>query len=334
MNQVHLLIPKLLSPLKLWNKDFAFEPESNILSKLLANSQTTNTPTNGLHHTLFNTLGLADKAELPIAHYRYQLDFGTTPDCHIMCADPVNLQAGIDEIILNANTIDDLSKADAEEFIEGLNKHFAQDNWEFIVTDSGNWYLKHHSDELIHTTPLDHARGKSIFKHLPQSETLNWHSLQNEIQMLLHMASLNQSREIAGQLPINSLWFWGAGKATTLQHKVNTIWSDSNDTAIKAAALAANIICQSLTELPSKLTGEHIVILDSLYTPALMDDYESWQQQLHSIEAENIPNIEKICKRNHSRLIINDCDGNKFIKNQKGTWKFWKKTKHNLLDLC
>ena len=70
MNQIHLLIPKLFSPLKRWNKDFAFTPKSPVLSALLANSHMQKTESNSLEWTLFNKLGLDNQTELPFAHYR------------------------------------------------------------------------------------------------------------------------------------------------------------------------------------------------------------------------------------------------------------------------
>ena len=331
MTQIHLLIPKLLSPLTLWNKDFAFTPEPTVISALLANSHVQATKSHSLEHTLFNKLGLESRTELPIAYYRYQLDFGTTPDCHVMCADPINLQAGTDEIILTPESIDDLSKADANELIHELNKHFAQDKWEFVVADSGNWYLKHQSSEAINTAPLSQAKGESVFKHLPQSSTLNWHSLQNEIQMLLHMAPLNQMREIAGQLPINSLWFWGAGKSATLEHDIDALWGD--DAIIDIAALTADIPHKPLSKLNELNTGNHIIILDSLYSPAVMDNYVNWEKQYQELEANILTNIIKIAKNKKQKLIINDCNGTELTINHKKSWKFWKKETISLLDL-
>ena len=332
MNQIHIFIPKLLSPLKLWNKDFGFQVKSPVLSELLSSSiKKKNSHDQGLTTSLFTKLGHPKDSELPIAYYRYQLDFGSPPDTQIMCADPINLQAGIDEIILNPEPINDLSKTDAEELISALNKHFAQDGWEFISADSGNCYLKHQSNEAISTTPLDYAKGKSIFQHLPQSETLNWHSLQNEMQMLLHMTSLNQTREMAGQLPINSLWLWGAGKTSNLSHQFDTILGGTES---KAAALAAKITHNTLKmPIQTPHTGRHIIVLNELYDYAVLDQYTHWQDALHRLEEEYISPISTRCKQKKIELFINTCDGNEFQIKPKKSWAFWKKTSTDLLDI-
>ena len=39
-----------------------------------------------------------------------------------------------------------------------------------------------------------------------------WHTVLNEMQILLHTAQVNIERERRGDLPINSLWFWGSGR--------------------------------------------------------------------------------------------------------------------------
>ena len=332
MHQIHILIPKLLCPLKLWKQDFGFQAKSLLLSELLASSQKKNTHTHGLTATLFSKLNHPSDEELPYAHYRYQLDFGKTPDTPIMCADPVNLQAGIDEIILSPEPINNLSKADSEELIGALNTHFAQDNWEFIVADSGNWYLKHHANETIKTTPLDQVRAKSIFKYLPQSDTLNWHSLQNEIQMLLHMTSLNQTRELAGQQTINSLWFWGAGNAQQLEHNFDTIWGSEQN---KAVALAGNMAHNSINNLKLDLpNGNHIIVLDDLYYPAIQDHYGQWQKALEQLETKVFLPISRHYKQKKYNIIINSCDGKEFQITSKKSWKFWKKANIDLLKLA
>lgn len=329
MNQIHLLIPNLLSPLKLWKQDFNFHAQSQIVSELLASSQQQQTSNYGLSNTLFSKLGYQEDEELPVAYYRYQADFGSPPDKPVMCADPINLQAGIDEIILSPEPITDLSNSDANELTEALNKHFVQDNWKFIVAESGNWYLKHQSDEVIHTTPLDCVRGKSIFKHLPKSNTLNWHSLQNEIQMLLHMTPLNQTREIAGQLPINSLWFWGAGNATAHTGTIDTLWGDGKD--IRTASLASQTSYKALPKTYDALRqGTHIIVLDSLYYPAIQDQYSQWQQALQQLEMTVLKPLSKICKQKNIQLIMNTCDGQEFLIIHKNSWKFWKKNRVDL----
>jgi len=60
--------------------------------------------------------------------------------------------------------------------------------------------------------PLSQAAGRNIHGNLPTgAAALRWHQLFNEIQMLLFAHPLNQAREARGELPVNSVWFWGGG---------------------------------------------------------------------------------------------------------------------------
>jgi len=339
MSDLHILIPSLLSPLSLWQKDFLFTPKSALLSTLLATSQCNTHAIKGVERNLFTLLGWQADQELPIAYYRYQLDFDCMPDSALMCADPVHLQAGVDEIILSAEPINDLSNADAEELMDCLNQHFEQDNWQFICAESGHCYLNYQSGETIQTTPLDYVRGKSIFNHLPQSDNLNWHSLQNEIQMLLHMTALNQSREMAQQQSINSLWFWGAGQGsdhlqTSMKKQaITSIWGGGINA--KIAAKAANIPHQALPQQYDALQkGQHIVLLDTLYPPALQDQYSQWQAALDDLENNTLAPLLKWAKQKGKSVSIHDCDGQTFVVQYKRHWKFWQKSTVPLQDLC
>ncbi len=334
MNDLHILIPSLLSPLTLWHKDFLFTPKSSLLSVLLAHADYKKQSHIGLDRSLFSLLNYPEQQELPSAYYRYQLDFSESPTSAIMCADPVHLDVGIDEIILSPEPIDDLSPAEYIELVENLNQHFAQDNWHFLVAKSGHCYLQYQNNEQIQTTPLDVVRSKSIFNYLPQSENLNWHSLQNEIQMLLHMTSLNQSREMAGQRAINSLWFWGAAQAQTLQHTINAIWGGG--VAAQIAAKAAKISHHKKIDDYSDLnSGQHIVVFDQLYAVALNDQYSHWQTTLDDLENNQLIPLLQSAKKQKKTVHIHDCNGHTFtLRPPKRQWKFWQKSVIELHSLA
>ncbi len=54
--------------------------------------------------------------------------------------------------------------------------------------------------------------GKTANPYIEQSrQILPWYRLLNEIQMYMHQHEVNAERLRRGLLPINSLWFWGAG---------------------------------------------------------------------------------------------------------------------------
>ena len=70
--------------------------------------------------------------------------------------------------------------------------------------------------------------GKSITPFVEQSrQILPWYRLLNEIQMFMHQHPINDERLRQGRLPINSLWFWGAGQRPTLASRPRWFCDDA-----------------------------------------------------------------------------------------------------------
>ena len=99
---LHVLVPDLLAPLKLWNKDFGFEPESETTATLLAHSQQKNVPFKGLDATIFSLLGLPADTELAYAYFRVKKErINSDLVAHqgtFLCADPVHLKEQQDQL--------------------------------------------------------------------------------------------------------------------------------------------------------------------------------------------------------------------------------------------
>ena len=74
------------------------------------------------------------------------------------------------------------------------------------------WYVAHESLQGLATASLDRVIGRNIDAWLPrQPEAKRLRRLQNEVQMLLHRHPVNEAREAAGALPVNSFWLSGCG---------------------------------------------------------------------------------------------------------------------------
>jgi len=342
---LHILIPDLLQALKLWHQDFGFTPESNNSASLLSRSQRKQVPFSGLDASLFSLLGFPADTELPIAHYRAKKD-RLTPVLQehkgaILCADPVHLKAGASEIIMDTHTFGDLSAEEADSLLAVLNQHFAEDGLQFIKGASNRWYLLLDADDSIRTTPLRDLRGKDIAKHLPQSDHIKLHTIQNEIQMLLHSAELNQQREQAGKLSVNSLWLWGGGSHLKARTRVRSVIGGGIQGEIAATVAECRYLAsaiepeETLSQLPAG--GHHLLILDQLTAFALQDDLEGWQQQLNKLETTWLAPAEKLFNRGKLTLLLHDCNGSSFIPEKsnklKQLWKVITQDKPNLMEL-
>jgi hypothetical protein len=334
----HLFIPQLLQPLCSWEKDFLFDPKCNNFPHLFKSLGATNIQkVHGLAACFFSSLGSNIK-ELPLAHYRFKMH----RDCgldrmtqSIMCADPIHLEVGMNDIILTEK-ISDLTDEEALELIEILNQHFKLDGLEFIFGTSQHWYISFPADELVQTTPIDLVLKKNISGFLATSPQRNWQRIQNEVQMLLHSAAVNQNREMAGLVPVNSLWFWGGGQPQQSKHQVQKLFC-SDETQGKTFAMVADCNWQALPregdQLLKNASGLNFVILDQLFMPAIHDNLEAYQHELSSIDENYIKPLLQAWQQNNIDLIIHDCNGIKIKPLKVPVWKFWKKPK-SLLQIA
>lgn len=343
-----LFIPQLTQPLKTWHQDFGFEPETPVLSSLFRAFRRHKTDGSGLERSLFSDLGLSDKDELPMARYRFlahqnhsaSTSATTEPDTMLVCADPVHCEVGMKDISLT-QTIDDLGREESLELMTTLNQHFSEDGLCFLLDDDLHWYVSLPQQEHFQSTVTKDVIGKNIFSYLPRSETRNWQKIQNEVQMLLHLSSLNQTREMAGLPSVNSLWFWGGGAGFDPDNTFNTVFGGESIGRSIAKAAACNwkvlpeqgrdivefVVNSKNSALDNTFnTGlDTIVILEQLVKPALVNDIHSWQQQVNSIEDRYIKPLMQAWDNGEIELTIDTCNGQKITPMQPSAWKFWKK---------
>ena len=348
---IHLCIPQLFQPLKLWNRDFRFEPKAPELSLLLRQFESDKTEfIQGLDASLFNAIGMAESEELPIAHYRYQAHSNsqTAVEKTLFCADPVHLEVGMNDITLT-EIITDLSETEAQEMLDDLNAHFDQDGVEFILGSNQHWYLVLPQKESVKTTPLSEVLGKNIAnfqpcsttENLAKSSAINWQVIQNEAQMILHASAVNQQREMAGLTTINSLWFWGGGEADktkAVNENISTIFcNESAKPSAQMTAKAANcdwqILSDDMSELSTFKVGKSLIILDTLFYPAVQDHLDNYQKALTELDDKIIKPLRKAWQAGKIELLIDGCDGNVLRPLKVPSWNFWKNKSATLTDI-
>jgi hypothetical protein len=342
---LHVLVPDLLAPLALWNKDFGFEPESDVIATLLEHSHSKKVPFKGLDAALFSLLGFSADAELPYAYFRVKKErINSELVAHkgsFLCADPVHLKAGVSEVILDADPLSDLTEDESAKLIEQLNEHFSVDGLQFVKGSYNRWYLLLDKDDSIRTTPLRRLRDQNISNDLPHSDKINLHQLQNEVQMLLHNTDVNFNRQQAGKLAVNSLWFWGGGSQTEARTRVRTVIGGSSRGELIASVAQCDYLNhiadpkQMLNQLEAG--GHHLLILDQLTAFALNDDLQGWQEQLMTLEAKWFAAIVTLFNKGNIELLIQSCDGTVYLpKKKKPLNTLWNKvtgSKPKIMDV-
>jgi hypothetical protein len=358
---VQVVIPQLFAPLNLWQKDFAFQADSLLISSLCRYADCDTIPQQGLEQTLSHLLNPVEHAT-SFAYYRYQADFGQPPNTTVLCADPAHFQTGIDQIILRPVAWDAICPKNARDLLQRLNQHFSQDGLTFVQSpkEKGHWYVLfdsqsdyYHTVTTLKTTPLSQVLGQNVLHYLPQNYSTNnnksaeksllWHRLLNEIQMLLHLPTLTDSRAVVGDLPINSLWFWGSKEQYSTHDvakhklKINGIYGEQRllpTFALMADCThhAANDLFVSLIKMKNLAEGQHILVLDTLLLPAIHDQPALWRKALHQIEVNYLRPLHSEWQAKRIDLQLYPCDGRVFRIKGKNFWQHFAKPHSNLQD--
>jgi hypothetical protein len=190
-------------------------------------------------------------------------------------ADPVALIAGRDDVLLGGR-VDDLAAADAQAFVERLNRHFAPDGLVFAAPRPDTWFVQLRGVEPPQATPLAQVTG-AIHAHLPRgAQAGQWKRWLSEMQMLLHEDPRNAARERAGRVPVTAIWIADAGTAAGGGSDASTQWfapaGREGDVARGLAAQDPAAVAAAPASLGHLPPGrDAVVILPALRTPADLD---------------------------------------------------------------
>jgi hypothetical protein len=281
---IYLLVPELF-----WPAAAGIEPYRNLplpaLETLLARGERTKSAGVSLERWVAAAHRLP--AELPLAPHSLRGD-GTEPGEHWwLRADPVHLKVHGDRLVLADASRLALTTDEAQEFIAVLNSHFAADGMVFVAPNPQRWYVRIAAEPRLATTPTTEVAGRSVETFLPAGDDgARWRKRINEVQMLLHEHPRNGAREARGQLAINSVWFWGAGRDRKLAAPYNITWTDHPVAAGLAAASgvgARPLPASGATLLDARRHGAELVVLASLPSTAY-GDLAEWRAALIGLE--------------------------------------------------
>jgi hypothetical protein len=129
-------------------------------------------------------------------------------------ADPVHLEVGQVAARLHDASHLDVTPDEARALTGELGGLFARDGLEFIAPSPQRWYVRLPETEVPVTTPLEEALRQNTAAALPRGPgRIRWPSVLTEIQMQLAASEVNSHRDTQGKPAINSVWFWGGGRA-------------------------------------------------------------------------------------------------------------------------
>ncbi|MBU6199888.1 MAG: phosphoglycerate mutase [Xanthomonadaceae bacterium] len=240
---------------------------------------------------------------LPVAALTRSLDAGDATGATWVRADPAYARADAVTARLMACGDLGLTHKESDELARALRPLFGDAGFPLEASRPDRWYLRCPNDTRLPAfADTQNVLGDDLMRHLPRGDNeRQWRSLFNEAQVILHNHAVNARRIERGQVPVNSLWFWGAGK---LPDWVRTPFSHiaSGDPAVVALAKRAGIpVAAALTTLSREDAGANILI-----------------------DAEAVPEIDA---RRFARIDLLFASGERFRYQHSHRWRIWRRVR-------
>lgn len=181
---------------------------------------------------------------IPVAALRHHVHGGDAGTGFWICADPAYVRSEAAGARLMACPITDMDSGEARAFSIALGPLFGGAGLALAVDTPSAWCV-HVGGEApdVAFTSLGDALGAELLDCVPQGEAGRpWRRLFNEGQIALHAHPVNAERVAAGKLPVNALWFWGAGRLPVSVESRLTLLASSDD-VLRGLAELAGIAC-------------------------------------------------------------------------------------------
>jgi hypothetical protein len=321
---LHLVIPDLLASNAVVSPDLSLPA----LGKLLSRAQMETWEHPHFHSSLFHLFGFSPNPSetLPVAALSGLIDGKTDGNIYLR-ADPVYLQADRDRLVLfDAHSAENIHPQETAQIMHELNEFYATEGLIFSAPHPKRWYVQVPELPEVTLYSVNDATGHDIRNYMPTgAQQARWRNRINEIQMLLHQSPVNAARVARHQLPINSLWFWGAG---TLPSAIAPRWQQVWGTEEIAQGLALHTQTAYLSlpkeshDFLAKLPhGDSLAII----TPnsSELSDREQWLINLEKNWFN--PLISGLRQRTLEHVLIYPCHHKVFKISATHLWRWWRK---------
>ncbi|SFK95374.1 hypothetical protein [Lysobacter sp. cf310] len=260
----------------------------------------------------------------PVAAATRQRDARDAAHAAWMRADPAYVRPDLNGARLLAyGQALGLDEAEAADFLRTLKPLFGDAGFPIDAPRPSRWYLRlPQGARLPSFASPETVLGADLFEHLPDAadqspEGRRWRSLLSEAQVTLHNHPRNAQRIAAGQAPVNSLWFWGAG---VLPDHVRSAYARicSDDEALTALGALAGV---QATALPPRWSaGEGDLAVDLRRARDLQALERDWLTPLSAeLDAGRVSRIA---------LEFGDNEAYELARSQR--WRFWRKPLRSL----
>ena len=229
-------------------------------------------------------------------------------------ADPCYLHADRDKLLLFSQGLE-LSDDEAEELVQEVQPLLTDLGTGLTKQSNTEWLLNLTHPADVTFSAMEEVEGQAVDPFLPSGkERGEWLRLWNEIQMQLYNADINQRRLAQNKLPVNSLWFWGAGEF----EPNSSVWTSARgDSALLEQLTSASNTLK--VEVDTQFSvGKHLWLIDPV------DTESDWQKQLSLYENTIFkPILKQLSRGQIKKLIIEIPQLGSYKTTSLDYWKFW-----------
>ncbi|MEO5573096.1 MAG: hypothetical protein ABIR48_01215 [Gammaproteobacteria bacterium] len=276
---------------------------------------------------------------LPVASITHALHNPEQNDDYWLRADPVYMRTASDRVMMMGNDFLAITRQEAALLGQELAPLFDAYGLQLTMPEPKCWYLRLPNDPGLFWHALSDVRGHDIHQYLPvdidsKTNARLWRRLLNEAQMLLHDSTVNHARIARGQLPVNSLWFWGGGTLPHIAHRrFAQVWGNDALTLGMAKFSATPHTptpisgCHWLQQ--ATIPGRHLVIVEAVADFTLPDETDDGLTRKNNIESLNrdwfSPLLAALKSRQLASLHLYTCNGTVFQATPKSIARWWKR---------
>lgn len=246
--------------------------------------------------------------------------------CWLRC-DPVTLELHNDQLVLQELAPNAISSAESAALLAVLQNHFAADGWEFCAPQPGRWFVRLPVPPQVSFASINAVRGRAINAAMPEGpDALHWHSLLNEIQMVLYNHPVNDARSAAGLPLVSGVWFSGQGDwplaapLTAVAPEVH-----GNDVLLQAVQHHAEARCVPVPAVYQP--GIRHLVLQGALMPLQGNDPVAWFAHWQALETDWFaPLLTAWRSRKLQRITLVFPElGQQRTLTQAGRWQFWRR---------
>ena len=310
-------------------------PQLPALELLLARATRKRQIAAGLYPLLFDLFAVGGKAgqNLPIAALTRLIDDDVRPEGIWMRADPVHLSPGRDGLFLMDSSVFSLTQRESIILTAPLQQIFAEQGWQFEIPIAKRWYLKMQDYPDVVMADIGEVAARNIQPFMPRGEgSSRWEKLMNDVQMLLHDSEVNHERQEQGELPINSLWFWGAGQLPEIPARQ---WSAlfSDEAVSQGLAMLSGTPFTRLPETADTIINadnsdsDILVLMTGMLAYSRYPDISAWRRAVEKTEQDWFEPLLKALRDGMVGQLTIFADNEQFTIKKTALLKLWKTSK-------